>query len=39
MTRSAALALARREGLDLVQVAASVDPPVCRVMSYTSYKK
>ncbi len=33
-----ALSIAADEGLDLVEVAASSDPPVCRVMNYGKYK-
>ena len=33
-----ALALAREEGLDLVEVAATSRPPVCRIMDYGRYK-
>ncbi len=35
---SEALALARKRKLDLVEVAASARPPVCRVMDYGKYK-
>jgi translation initiation factor IF-3 len=35
---SEALALARRRGLDLVEVSASAQPPVCRVMDFGKYK-
>ena len=33
-----ALALARTRGLDLVEVAASATPPVCKVLPYSKYK-
>lgn len=33
-----ALAAARAEGLDLVEVAPNADPPVCRVMDYGKFK-
>lgn len=33
-----ALSLAREKGLDLVEVAASADPPVCRIMDYGKFK-
>jgi len=29
---------ASEKGLDLVEVAANVDPPVCRIMDYSKYK-
>jgi translation initiation factor IF-3 len=38
MTPEEALVLARAEGLDLVEVAASSRPPVCRIMDYGKYK-
>ena len=38
MTPEEALALAREEGLDLVEVAATSRPPVCRIMDYGRYK-
>jgi translation initiation factor IF-3 len=34
----AALEKARENGLDLVEVAPNVDPPVCRIMDYSKYK-
>jgi translation initiation factor IF-3 len=34
----AALALARDQGLDLVEVAANADPPVCKVMDFNRWK-
>lgn len=33
-----ALAAAREEGFDLVEVAANANPPVCRIMNYGRYK-
>jgi translation initiation factor IF-3 len=33
-----ALALAREQGLDLVEVAAQADPPVCRIMDFGKFK-
>lgn len=33
-----ALALARTSNLDLVEVAANADPPVCRIMDYGKYR-
>lgn len=33
-----ALSLAAESGLDLVEVAANADPPVCRIMDYGKYK-
>ncbi len=30
--------MAREQGLDLVEVAASASPPVCRIMDYGKYK-
>ena len=33
-----ALSLARTEGLDLVEVAANADPPVCRIMDFGKYR-
>jgi translation initiation factor IF-3 len=33
-----ALAIAREQGLDLVEVAAQADPPVCRIMDFGRYK-
>ncbi len=38
MTPEEAMVLAREEGLDLVEVAASSRPPVCRIMDYGKYK-
>ena len=36
--RNEALQLARDRGLDLVEVAATADPPVCRIMDYGRFK-
>jgi len=33
-----ALSLAREQGLDLVEVAAQADPPVCRIMDFGKFK-
>lgn len=33
-----ALALARQRGLDLVEVAAAANPPVCKILAYSKYK-
>ena len=33
-----ALQIAREQGLDLVEVAANADPPVCKIMDYGKYK-
>ncbi len=33
-----ALAMARKTGLDLVEIAANADPPVCRIMDYGKFK-
>ncbi len=38
MTPQDALAEAKRRGLDLVEVAANADPPVCRIVDYGKYK-
>jgi translation initiation factor IF-3 len=32
------LTIARESGLDLVEVAANADPPVCKIMDYGKYK-
>ena len=37
-TTPEALTIARTEGLDLVEVAASADPPVCRIMDFGKYR-
>lgn len=36
--RNQALQMARDAGLDLVEVAATAEPPVCRIMDYGRYK-
>lgn len=36
--RNEALQMAKDAGLDLVEVAATADPPVCRIMDYGKYK-
>ena len=36
--RNEAIALAKEHGMDLVEVAATADPPVCRVMDYGKFK-
>lgn len=33
-----ALAMAQREGLDLVEISPNAQPPVCRIMDYGKYK-
>ncbi len=38
LSRDEALALARREGLDLVEVNPNARPPVCRLMDYGKFK-
>ncbi|MEG6505991.1 translation initiation factor IF-3 [Nitratidesulfovibrio sp. D1] len=38
LSRNDAIALAKEQGLDLVEVAATADPPVCRVMDYGRFK-
>ncbi len=38
VSREVALKLAREKGLDLVEVAAEAEPPVCRIMDYGKYK-
>ena len=37
-TRDEALAIAQEKDLDLVEVAANADPPVCRIMDYGKYR-
>jgi translation initiation factor IF-3 len=37
-SRNEALEIADEHGLDLVEVAANADPPVCRVLDYGKYK-
>ena len=36
--RNEALQMAQDAGLDLVEVAASANPPVCRIMDYGKYR-
>ncbi len=38
LSSSEAMALARESGLDLVEVSATSDPPVCRIMDYGKFK-
>jgi translation initiation factor IF-3 len=38
MNPSEALRIARERGLDLVEVAPQVSPPVCRIMDYNKFK-
>jgi translation initiation factor IF-3 len=38
MTPREALAIARERGLDLIEVAPTAQPPVCRIMDYGKYK-
>lgn len=38
LSRNDAITLAKEQGLDLVEVAATADPPVCRVMDYGRFK-
>jgi translation initiation factor IF-3 len=38
VTREQALGMAQEAGLDLVEVAPSADPPVCKVMDYGKFK-
>ncbi len=38
LDRNAAISLAKEHGLDLVEVAATADPPVCRIMDYGKFK-
>lgn len=38
MSLSEALALAEREGLDLVEVSPDASPPVCRIMDYGKFR-
>ncbi|MBU1083509.1 MAG: translation initiation factor IF-3, partial [Candidatus Omnitrophica bacterium] len=33
-----AISIAKEKGLDLVEVASKVDPPVCRIMDYSKFK-
>ncbi|MDE3153522.1 MAG: translation initiation factor IF-3 [Acidobacteriota bacterium] len=38
MTPQQALAIARQKGLDLVEIAATATPPVCRIMDFGKYQ-
>ena len=38
MPTSQAIRLAKEQGLDLVEVAGTVDPPVCKIVDYGKYK-
>jgi translation initiation factor IF-3 len=38
LVTSVALRMARERGLDLVEVAATADPPVCKIVDYGKYK-
>lgn len=38
LPRSEAMEMAKEAGLDLVEVAATSDPPVCRIMDYGKFK-
>ncbi len=38
MSLNEALALARQQGVDLVEIAATANPPVCRVVDYGKYR-
>lgn len=38
MSANAALELARQEGLDLVEIAATANPPVCKIMDFGKYR-
>ncbi|MEZ5305341.1 MAG: translation initiation factor IF-3 [Verrucomicrobiales bacterium] len=38
MSSRDALALAKQKGLDLVEIAANADPPVCKIVDYGKYK-
>lgn len=38
MTRAEALALAREQGIDLVEVAPQADPPVCRLTDFGKFQ-
>ncbi|PYR77137.1 MAG: translation initiation factor IF-3 [Acidobacteria bacterium] len=38
MAPPAALAIARQKGLDLVEIAATANPPVCRIMDFGRYQ-
>ena len=38
LSRLEAISIAKEQGYDLVEVAATADPPVCRIMDYGKYK-
>jgi len=38
LSRNAAIDLAKERGLDLVEVAANAEPPVCKIMDYGKFK-
>lgn len=38
MLRTDAIAIAKENGFDLVEVAATAEPPVCRIMDYGKFK-
>ena len=38
MSANSALELARQEGLDLVEIAATAKPPVCKIMDFGKYR-
>ena len=38
LSRSEALAMAEEMGMDLVEIAPTSDPPVCKIMNYGKYK-
>ena len=38
LSRDAALALAEESGMDLVEIQAQADPPVCRIMDFGKFK-
>lgn len=38
LSRMEAMALAREAGMDLVEVAATADPPVCRIMDFGKFR-
>lgn len=38
LTRTDAIAIAKEGGFDLVEVAATAEPPVCRIMDYGKFK-
>ncbi len=38
LSRNDAIAAAREAGMDLVEVAATAEPPVCRIMDYGKFK-